>query len=149
MKIEDAIQQTKFKSEYHKMVINILFTSKWIEEQNAVVLKPFGISNQQFNILRILRGQHPKCASMTTLQERMLDKMSNASRLVEKLRVKGYVLRTIDEKNRRQVKVNITDKGLEILQKIDVIMANKEKEFEKFSVDEAFVLNDLLDKLRN
>jgi DNA-binding MarR family transcriptional regulator len=148
MKLEDEIQQFTFKSEYHKMAINILFTSKWLEQRNACVLKPFGISGQQFNILRILRGQHPKCATMSTLQERMLDKMSNASRLVEKLRTKGLVDRTLDDNDRRQVRVTITEDGLKVLQEIDLKMQNQENSFSSISFEEAKMINDLLDKLR-
>ncbi|MDT3741334.1 MAG: MarR family transcriptional regulator [Candidatus Kapabacteria bacterium] len=149
MKIEDEIQQFKFSNEYHKMAINILFTGKWIEQRNAEVLKPFNISGQQFNILRILRGQHPLCATMTTLQDRMLDKMSNASRLVEKLRVKGLVDRKENEVDRRQVRVTITDKGLNILKELDLLISERENSYSGITSEEAIILSDLLDKLRN
>lgn len=149
MKIEDEIHQFKFSNEYHKMAINILFTGKWIEQRNAVVLKPFNISGQQFNILRILRGQHPLCATMTTLQERMLDKMSNASRLVEKLRVKGLVDRKENEIDRRQVRVTITEKGLSVLKELDSVISKNENSFTGITTQEANLLSDLLDKLRD
>ncbi|MBX3044273.1 MAG: winged helix DNA-binding protein [Candidatus Kapabacteria bacterium] len=148
MKLEDEIKQSKFHSEYHKLVINLLFTSKWIEQKNAEVLKPYNISGQQFNILRILRGQHPNCASMTMLQERMLDRMSNASRLVEKLRIKGLVERKENDEDRRQVRVTITDKGLEMLGELDNIMNVRQKDFENITSEEALLLNDLLDRFR-
>lgn len=149
MNLEEEIKQSKFKSEHHKMVINILFTSKWIEQRNHEVLKPYNISGQQFNILRILRGQHPKCATMTLLQERMLDRMSNASRLVEKLRLKGFVERKENDTDRRQVKVSITENGLKLLEELDKAMQNRENEFSKLSIEEANQLNILLDKLRS
>jgi DNA-binding MarR family transcriptional regulator len=149
MKIEEEIKQFEFKSEYHKMVINILFTSKWIEHHNYEVLKPFNISSQQFNILRILRGQHPNCASMTLLQERMLDKMSNASRLVEKLRLKNLIERKENNEDRRQVRVTITDKGLSLLNELDLVMSQNENVFEHLTMEEATILNRLLDKIRS
>lgn len=149
MKIEDEIKQEKFKSEHHKMVINILFTSKWIEQRNNEVLKPYNISGQQFNILRILRGQHPKCATMTLLQDRMLDRMSNASRLVEKLRIKGLVERKENDEDRRQVRVTITEKGLILLNELDSYMSARESIFQSLTNDEVIMLNNLLDKLRN
>lgn len=149
MKIEEEIHQKKFTSEYQKMMINILFTSKWLEYKNACLLKKYGISTQQYNILRILRGQYPNCASIRTLQEKMLDKMSNASRLVEKLRLKGLLERIDDNKDRRLVRVTIKNKGLDMLKIIDNDMSELEKELENLTIEEAKLLNDLLDKLRS
>ncbi len=149
MKIEEEIKQTRFKNEYQKLVINILFTSKWIENHNHEVLKPYNISSQQFNILRILRGQHPNCASMTLLQDRMLDKMSNASRLVEKLRLKEYVERKENIEDRRQVKVSITEKGISLLKELDVLMDKNDYINNDLTIEEATTINRLLDKFRN
>ncbi len=149
MKIEEEIHQKKFTSEYQKMMINILFTSKWLEYKNACLLKNYGISTQQYNILRILRGQYPNCASIRTLQEKMLDKMSNASRLVEKLRLKGLVERIDDDKDRRLVRVTIKDKGLDMLKIIDNDISEHEKDLKNLTIEEAKLLNDLLDKLRS
>ena len=89
MKLEEEIKQATFKNEFHKSIINIVYTSGWLSTILTQRLKPYDISIQQFNILRILRGQHPKPATVLLIQERMLDKMSNASRLVEKLRIKN------------------------------------------------------------
>ncbi|MDX9789716.1 MAG: MarR family transcriptional regulator [Candidatus Kapaibacterium sp.] len=148
MNLEEEIKQTKFRSEFHKLAINILFTSKWIEQKNMEVLKPYKISGQQFNILRILRGQHPKCSTITTLQERMLDKMSNASRLVEKLRQKGLVERHENDEDRRQVKVTITETGLKILDELDEKLYAQEVGICTLTNEEANSINQLLDKLR-
>ena len=87
MKRDEELKQTTFKNEFHKSIINIVYTSGWLSTILTQRLKPYDISIQQFNILRILRGQHPKPATIQLIQERMLDKMSNASRLVEKLRL--------------------------------------------------------------
>jgi DNA-binding MarR family transcriptional regulator len=119
MSIEDEINQTKFESEHHKAVINVLFTSSWLYNINNTRLKPYGITAEQYNVLRILRGSHPKKMMLAEITCRMLDKNSNATRLVEKLRQKGCVKREVCEENRRQLDISITTKGLDVLAKID------------------------------
>lgn len=148
MEIGKEIKQSKFKSEHQKMLINILFTSAWLSSKNSSSLKPFGISTQQFNILRILRGQHPKPATVNLLIDRMLDKNSNASRLVEKLRLKKLVERATCPEDRRAVNVLITQKGLNLLEEIDKQDSNFMKELKYLSEKEAEQINLLLDKLR-
>lgn len=148
MRLEDEIKQEKFKSLHQKAFINIVFTSGWLGSKQAGFFKSFGISPQQFNILRILRGQYPKPASVSLLMDRMLDKMSNASRLVEKLKVKGLVERQVCESDRRQVDVIITEKGLTLLSEIDVLMPEQEKNLANLNDQELTTLNELLDKLR-
>src|SRR5687768_15575147 len=111
MELEKEIQQSKFQNEYQKLLLNIIFTASWLNLRNTQRLKPYGISPQQYNILRILRGQYPKSATVTLLTERMLDKSSNASRLVEKLRMKQLLDRCEGPEDRRAVNVRITDKG--------------------------------------
>ncbi|KAA0211749.1 MarR family transcriptional regulator [Ignavibacteria bacterium CHB1] len=148
MKIEDAIKQSKFKNEYEKLVVNILYTAGWIELEISRIFKEYGITIQQYNILRILRGQYPKPATINMLIDRMIDKMSNASRLVDKLLAKKLVVRNICKNDRRKVDVLITQKGLEILSLID-----DRTEFRKILVSslntaEAKKLNQLLDKTR-
>lgn len=149
MRLEDEIKQKKFDSEKQKLLVNLIFTGNWIKDLNSQMLKPFGLTTQQYNILRILRGQHPKPASVNLLIDRMMDKMSNASRLVEKLRLKGYVERRECEKDRRQADVVITESGLELLEKIDVSLRAFEKRFEHLSEEESGQVNSLLDKLRD
>lgn len=149
MRIEDEIQQKKFQSEYQKMHINILFTAAWLQQRTAKVLKPYGISSQQFNILRILRGMHPKPASIKTLTERMIDKMSNASRLVDKLMAKGLVQRSECDADRRRVDVLITAQGLELLQHASADVERLiQQDGRNLSEAEAASLNELLDRLR-
>lgn len=148
MEIGKEIKQAKFKDEYQKMVINILFTSGWLGSMHACSLKPYGISAQQYNILRILRGQHPKPATVNLLIDRMLDKNSNASRLVEKLRLKRLVDRATCEDDRRAVNVIITEKGLELIEEIERQESLIFKELRNLSEKEAEQLNMLLDKLR-
>lgn len=148
MKIEDEIKQTKkFKSEHQRLVVNIMFTSSWLYRTHGQFLKSFGISPEQFNVLRILRGQYPKCANNQLITERMIDKSSNSSRIVEKLKQKGLVDRKENKDDRRHVDITITQKGLALLEKIDL----ENNDFflkENISEKEAAQLNDLLDKLR-
>lgn len=148
MNIETAIQQKSFRSEHEKLMVNLLYTSGWLQAHQVRYFKQYDLSPEQYNVLRILRGQYPKAISVTLVQERMLDKMSNASRLVEKLKSKELLSRTTCSKDRRQVDVKITDKGLELLARID----KDRKDITDFSatikMSEAKTLNQLLDKLR-
>ena len=146
--IGDEIHQKEFQSVYVKTEVNILFTCGWIENRNNKFFKPFDISMQQYNVLRILRGQHPNPIMLSLITERMIDKMSNATRLVEKLRVKGYVSRELNPNNRRQVEILITLRGLELLAQIDEQFGEIEDKYKNLSLEEAELLNQLLDKLR-
>jgi DNA-binding MarR family transcriptional regulator len=148
MSLEQDIQQEKFNDELEKAAINILFTSSWLHYINLGRLKPYDVTPEQFNVLRILRGSHPKKMMLADITSRMLDKSSNATRLVEKLRQKGLLSREICEGNRRQVDISITEKGLAVLKKID----GEEKEWlaklNNITKAEAVELNRILDKLR-
>lgn len=148
MEIEKEIVQAKFKSSLHRSVVNIFFTSNWLHAKQSVVLKPFGITIQQFNILRILRGQYPNPASISLLTERMLDKMSNASRLVEKLLAKNLVDRAVCPSDRRQVNVLINESGLALLLQMDEAMEKVYKGINRLSEEEFDTLSNLLDRLR-
>ena len=119
MELEKEINQKKFRSESHKLMVNIIYTFNWLNGQQSDFLKPFDITYQQFNVLRILRGQQMQPASIKLIRERMLDKMSDASRIVEKLRMKGLVERHICQHDRRSCQVFITQKGMDLLSKID------------------------------
>lgn len=149
MRIEDEIKQAHFPNVYEKMVINLLFTSSWLNGHQLQWLKPHGISPQQYNILRILRGQHPAPARIQLLKERMLDKMSNVSRLVEKLRLKGLLERHTCDNDRRAVDVLITQKGLNLLTVIDKQITEGLARFHTLTPEEAHQLSNLLDKLRD
>lgn len=149
MRIEDEIKQESFSSEFQKLIINLLFTGNWVYAKNKKFLKPYGISPEQYNVLRILRGQHPKPASINLLNERMLDRMSNVSRLVEKLRVRELIKRRECSNDRRQVDITITDKGLQLLARLDNDILLLEEKFKTLSMDEAMELNKLLDKFRS
>ena len=147
MKIEDEIKQLKFKSVHQKAVINLIFTSGWLQGRQQSLFKPFGITSQQFNILRILKGQHPKTISATEIKSRMLDKNSDVSRLLDRLATKGLIDKQTCPKDKRQSDVQITQAGLDILTELD----KKQKAIDHvqaLSEKEADELSNLLDKLR-
>ena len=148
MSIEQDIQQKSFKDPYQKVVVNLMYTHSWLTAQQARVLKPFGLTQAQYNVLRILRGQYPKPATVNLIIERMIDKMSNASRLVDKLVAKKLVDRHVCPKDRRAVDVCITQKGLDLLTKIDVTLEEWQNILMVLNEQEANQLSDLLDKLR-
>jgi DNA-binding MarR family transcriptional regulator len=148
MALEDDIKQEKFSSEFEKVAINILFTGSWLYNINIGRLKAHDITPEQFNVLRILRGSHPKTMMLADITSRMIDKGSNATRLVEKLRQKGFVKREICENNRRQVDIIITDKGLALLKKIDSASNEWISTLKNITKAEAQELNRILDKLR-
>ncbi len=149
MGIEDVVKQKNFPNVYIKTEINLLYTAGWIQNHNNKFFKPFDISMQQFNVLRILRGQYPNAIMLSQISERMIDRMSNATRLVEKLRQKGLVSRKTNAKNRRQVDILITEKGLELLSEIDTVYDELIVKYKKLDVKEAETLNMLLDKMRD
>jgi DNA-binding MarR family transcriptional regulator len=149
MEIGREIKQERFKNEHQKMLINIFFTSSWLSSKHSCTLKPYGISVQQYNILRILRGQHPNPVTINLLIDRMLDKNSNASRLVEKLRLKKLVERAVSLDDRRAVNVVITQKGLSLLTELDKQEELFLKDLKNLSAKEAELVSNLLDKLRD
>lgn len=148
MKLEDEILQKHFRNEYHKATVNVIYSYNWLVDCQVKLFKPYGITMQQYNILRILRGQYPKPATIKLIKERMLDKMSDASRIVEKLRVKGLVDRTICSNDRRNVDVCITDKGLKLLSQVDKHDEEVDAKLSTLNNEEIAQLNVLLDKLR-
>jgi|SRR5688500_4374448 DNA-binding MarR family transcriptional regulator len=148
MSLEEDLKQERFTNEYEKVVVNILFTASWLANLNAARLKPFGVTAEQYNVLRILRGSHPKPLMLADITCRMIDRSSNATRLVEKLRQKGFVKREICENNRRQVDISITDAGLEILAKVDEGRDQWLERLKSITRDEVEELNNMLDRLR-
>ena len=149
MELEKEIRQiNKFTSAYHKLSVNILYTASWLSAIHARQLKPFDLTPQQFNILRILRGSHPNPMRLTDVSDRMIEKNSNCTRLVEKLRIKKLVNREINPSNRRQVHISITPSGLKVLSEIDREYNQWLVMLHGISEVEAKELNRILDKLR-
>ncbi|WP_460945200.1 MarR family winged helix-turn-helix transcriptional regulator [Spirosoma daeguense] len=150
MSIETDIKQvTPFRTPYHRVMVNLIYTTNWVSDSQSRLLKPFGLTMQQYNVLRILRGQFPAPVKVSDITERMLDKMSNASRLVDKLVAKKFVLRTECPSDRRAVDVVITDKGMELLNQLDILQAEWDKvQTCKLTPEEATLLSQLLDRMR-
>lgn len=148
MAIEQEIKQSKFTSEYQRAMINLLFTYGWTLERIKQIVADEGITHQQYNILRILRGSFPAPLSTLQIRERMLDKMSDTSRIVDRLIVKGLVKKGTCRTDRRLVDVIITEKGKKLLEKLDSRQQDMEGIFGNLSEKEAADLNNLLNKIR-
>jgi DNA-binding MarR family transcriptional regulator len=148
MKLEKEIKQCKFRNEYHKLAVNVIYTNSWLTGLFSKLIDKYDITSNQFNILRILRGQYPNPATINLLKDRMLDKMSDASRLVERLRKKGLVKRDLKPNDRRCVDVIISEKGLKLLSEIDKLNDQHDAMLKKLNVKEVKKINSLLDKLR-
>jgi len=148
MRIDDEIQSSKFENNYHKAVINLSYTYNWVNNETRSLFEKNNITIQQFNILRILRGQYPNPATVNLLKERMIDKMSDASRIVDRLVQKGLVSRCTNTKDRRAVDIRISEQGLKILAIMDEEFKIKEFLKDNLTEEEAGQLSDLLDKLR-
>jgi MarR family 2-MHQ and catechol resistance regulon transcriptional repressor len=149
MKLEQAIQQSSFTSNDQKLTLNFIYTYNNFKEDQKNFFKPYDITPQQYNVLRILRGAYPKPYTTSQVRDRMLDKMSDASRIVERLVKKGLVNRSTTKSDKRLVDVVIADKGLQLLGKIDSPLdLEMNNTFAKFTKEEreAFII--LLDKMR-
>jgi DNA-binding MarR family transcriptional regulator len=148
MQIGEEIQSNKFEDNYHKAAINITYTHLWLTNTFRCKFEKHNLTQQQFNVLRILRGQYPNPATINMIKERMLDKMSDASRIVDRLIQKGLVSRCTNNKDRRAVDIRISESGLAILSKMDEEFKTKEMLKNNLTEEEAGKLSDLLDKLR-
>jgi DNA-binding MarR family transcriptional regulator len=150
MRIEEIIKPNSPMAMEKKTLLNVMYTQNVISEKFNEILKPFDLSSEQFNVLRILRGQKGKPANMSMIQERMIAKTSNTTRLVDKLLLKELVLREVCPNNRRKMEITITDKGLELLLQLDPLVEAHERSFsQNLTVAELELLNELLEKFRN
>lgn len=149
MKIEEHIQSVALPV-YKKAIVNLLFTSHWLNDEISDVLKPFDISTQQFNVLRILKGRKGKAANLSSIQKRMIAKNSNATRLVDKLIVKGLVIKETCEANKRKVEIFITNQGEIFLEKLNKVVEDKEQKIvAQLTEEEQHTLTELLTKIRS
>ncbi len=146
--IKEEIKQSHFRNAYQKAFLNILYTSNWLDEQVRDMLKDEGLTKQQFNVLRILRGSYPQPLSTLQIRERMLDKMSDSSRIVDRLLKKSYVSKQTCPDDKRLVDVVITEIGLEKLKQIDEKEQLVDDSLKNLSEAEAETLSNLLDKMR-
>ena len=147
MGIEKDIQQTNFRNEFQKMSINIIYTANWLNEKMGQILATEDITQQQYNILRILRGSECPLSTLK-IRERMLDKMSDTSRIVDRLIVKGLVEKTACIKDKRLVDITIAKKGLQLLEKLDSLNEHIDSILKGVTEKEAQAMNQILDKLR-
>lgn len=148
MRIEEEIKQNKFRNGNQKAIINLLYTVNWLQNLQQEIFKPFGITAQQFNILRILRGQYPNAISATEIKSRMIDKNSDVSRLLDRLIQKNLIVKKVCPVDKRAADILITNAGLDILKSLDA----EEKKLDgllALTEDEANQLSDLLDKARS
>ena len=149
MGIDKDIQQSKFRNVYQKAAINLIYTVGWMRERTRVMFEAEDITPQQFNILRILRGSFPQPLSTLQIRERMLEKMSDTSRIVDRLITKGLVKKLTCKNDRRLVDVIITDKGKKLLERLDSRQDEIDGVLGKLSENDANILSDLLDKIRD
>ena len=146
--IEKDIHQENFRNDFHRAYINLFYTYGWLMERVKKILSKSDITPQQYNILRILRGNHPTPLSTLQIRDRMLDKMSDTSRIVDRLVAKNLVSKKTNDNDKRLVDVTITDAGLELLASMDEKNEELDSILENLNIEEAMVLNNTLDKIR-
>ena len=149
MGIEKDIQQTKFRNAHQKAAINLIYTLSWMRDKTRCIFDAEDITSQQFNILRILRGSFPQPLSTLQIRERMLEKMSDTSRIVDRLIAKGLVKKVTCKTDRRLVDVIITDKGKKLLERLDEKQDLIDGVLGNLSEKDANILSDLLDRIRD
>lgn len=148
MTIREAIQQKRpFRNNHQMAMVNLIYTNNWVTDQLRQHLKPYGVTIKQYNVLRILKGAREPITT-STIRERLLDKMSDASRMVDRLHQRGLVMRSNCSSDKRLVDVTLSEKGKELLQSMKGIEQNLDAIFEKLDQEEAAMLSRLLDKLR-
>lgn len=148
MKLEEAILQSHFKSEAHKAGINIMYTANWLQNCMQEFLNHFEITHQQYNVLRILKGAYPASLSACDIRRRMLDKMSDVSRIIDRLVKQELVTRKINLVDKRLIDVCISENGINLLAQIETKKNKLDEIMNSLSVSELELLNHLLDKLR-
>lgn len=149
VKIEQAINQSRFESDYHKMIVNLVYTSNWLRDQQMAIFRPHGLLPQHFNVLRILKGRDPEPCSAGEIKEVMLDKAPDLTRLVDKLVKKGLVNRRLCEENRRRMEIFISEAGKQLLRQLNKEMEAFNQQYRnRMSEPEAAELSRLLDRMR-
>ena len=149
MKLEDAISNPKFNSEVHKATINILFTAHWLRTQINANLKPYGLTQEQYNIMRILKGKHPEKMCVKDIAQRMIERSSNVPRILDRLVRKNLIERKQSKQDRRETESVLTQKGLELLQKVNENVKENENKLMNLNEAAAAQLNALLENLRD
>jgi DNA-binding MarR family transcriptional regulator len=148
MKLEREISQQTFRNEYQRATINLLFTHNWLENRLSEFFKQFDLTLQQYNIMRILKGQYPRPISTAGIRERMIDRMSDASRIVDRLYKKGLVLRKVCDRDKRLVDITLSESGLELMSTLESTTDHIDSFLQTLTLEETQQLNTLLDKVR-
>ena len=148
MSLEEDIQQQNFRNDYQKATINLLYTHSWLEHKLSAFFKQYDLTLQQYNVLRILKGQYPIPISTSDLRERMLDRMSDASRIVERLYKKNLVIRKVCQNDKRKLDIVLSVKGMEIIDRLEEVVDQLDGFLSGLRPEEVQQLNTLLDKLR-
>lgn len=148
MRIEDEIKQKDFKDDYRRLLVNLLFTNNWVNQQLMPFFRRHSLTLQQHNVLSILRGQHPEPVCFGDIQCRMVDRSSNVTRLIDKLIEKGFVTREICQANRRMIEVRLTEAGLQKMKEVDEDFSELYARFHNLNREEAVLVSNMLDKLR-
>ena len=149
MKIEEALQTSRFRNEAHKAVLNLLYSAYWFTDNFNQLLKPFHITQEQFNVLRILRGSLPNALCGRDIASRMIEKSSNIPRILDRLARKEYIIRQASTGDKRAIDIVITQKALDLLKEMDSVITLGENKLINLSDDEALILNELLEKIRD
>ena len=148
MKLEQALKSTRFSDEKHKAGLNILYTAYWLKSNISAALKETGITSEQFNVLRILKGKHPEQMCVKDIASRMLEKNSNVPRIADKLVAKKLVKRSTSKEDKRETVMNLTEKGIQTLTTANKIVEELNNNIVGIDNNEAKILNDLIEKLR-
>jgi len=148
LKLEEAIKQKRFESPQIKAMLNIMYTANWLMGEFRDIYKPYGITPQQYNVLRILRGKHPESVNPSEIKEVMLDKNPDITRLCDRLLAMGLIGRSIDAENRRKMNIVITDQGLHMLAQIQPFLEERQSLILSRAGLDFGLLSDLLDELR-
>ena len=148
MRIEAEIRQKEFRNEHQKAAINLVYTNNWLMAKHQIFFKQYEITSKQYNVLRILKGQYPNSISTSDIRDRMLDKSSDSSRIVDRLAARNFVTKQVCPSDKRLVDVTISDKGLNLLKTIDANIQELDNFTATLNEEEARQLSALLDKVR-
>jgi DNA-binding MarR family transcriptional regulator len=148
MKLQEALKTDRFRDEQHKATLNVLYTAYWFKSHLSVVFKEHGITEEQFNVMRILKGKHPEQMCVRDIASRMLEKNSNVPRIIDRLVAKKMVKRENSTEDKRETLISLTAKGMEQLDKVSKQVETKSNDIINLSDEEANQLHNLLEKLR-
>lgn len=148
MKLEEALKTANFRNERHKVLLNIIYTAYWLKSTNSTLLKNIGLTVEQFNVMRILKGKHPQPVCIRDIASRMIEKNSNVPRIIDRLVTKGIVVRQTSETDKRETLVSLTEDGMRQLLEANKLTDPVSDSLIGITTEEAVLLNELLEKLR-